>query len=81
MGQVHGAMAALPHLEQQGRALIHISSMGAKRGVPLQTAYCACEHGIDGFVETLRTEAMARAPRGARAPGDRPAGLVTGGRR
>jgi NAD(P)-dependent dehydrogenase (short-subunit alcohol dehydrogenase family) len=56
MGQVHGAMAALPHLKRQGGALIHISSMGAKRGVPLQTAYCASKHGIDGFVETLRME-------------------------
>jgi NAD(P)-dependent dehydrogenase (short-subunit alcohol dehydrogenase family) len=56
MGQVHGAMAALPHLKRRGGALIHISSMGAKRGVPLQTAYCASKHGIDGFVETLRME-------------------------
>ncbi|WP_448612571.1 SDR family oxidoreductase [Modestobacter sp. URMC 112] len=56
LGQVHGAMAALPHLKQHGGALIHISSMGAKRGVPLQTAYCASKHGIDGFVETLRME-------------------------
>ena len=56
LGQVHGAMAALPHLERNGGALIHISSMGAKRGVPLQTAYCASKHGIDGFVETLRME-------------------------
>ncbi|MDP9428751.1 MAG: SDR family oxidoreductase [Actinomycetota bacterium] len=56
MGQVHGAMAALPHLKRKGGALIHISSMGAKRGVPLQTAYCASKHGLDGFVETLRTE-------------------------
>ncbi|MGY1690735.1 SDR family oxidoreductase [Geodermatophilus sp. SYSU D01105] len=56
MGQVHGAMAALPHLRRQGGALVSISSMGAKRGVPLQTAYCAAKHGIDGFVETLRME-------------------------
>ena len=56
MGQVHGAMAALPYLKQRGGALIHISSMGAKRGVPLQTAYCSSKHGLDGFVETLRTE-------------------------
>ena len=42
MGQVHGAMAALPHLKREGRgAQIHISSMGAKRSVPLQSAYCA----------------------------------------
>ncbi len=60
MGQVHGAMAAIPHLKSKGGALIHISSMGAKRGVPLQTAYCAAKHGIDGFVETLRME-MQRA--------------------
>jgi NAD(P)-dependent dehydrogenase (short-subunit alcohol dehydrogenase family) len=56
MGQVHGAMAALPHLRRDGGAFISISSMGAKRGVPLQTAYCSSKHGIDGFVETLRTE-------------------------
>jgi NAD(P)-dependent dehydrogenase (short-subunit alcohol dehydrogenase family) len=61
MGQVHGAMAALPHLRQRGGALIHISSMGAKRGVPLQTAYCASKHGIDGFVETLRMEVRREA--------------------
>jgi NAD(P)-dependent dehydrogenase (short-subunit alcohol dehydrogenase family) len=56
MGQVHGAMAALPHLKRDGGALIHISSMGAKRGVALQSAYCASKHGIDGFLDTLRTE-------------------------
>src|SRR3954470_14002962 len=39
MGQVHGAMAALPYLKRDGGALIHISSMGAERGVVLQTAY------------------------------------------
>src|SRR3954466_11982481 len=56
LGQVHGAMAALPHLKREGGALIHISSMGAKRGVALQSAYCASKHGIDGFLDTLRTE-------------------------
>lgn len=61
MGQVHGAMAALPHVKEHGGALIHISSMGAKRGVPLQTAYCAAKHGIDGFVETLRMEVRREA--------------------
>src|SRR3712207_991708 len=61
MGQVHGAMAAFPHLREQGGALIHISSMGAKRGVPLQTAYCTSKHGIDGFVETLRMEVRREA--------------------
>jgi NAD(P)-dependent dehydrogenase (short-subunit alcohol dehydrogenase family) len=57
MGQVHGAMAALPHLKRGGGgALIHVSSMGAKRSIPLQSAYCASKHGIDGFLEALRVE-------------------------
>jgi hypothetical protein len=30
--------------------------MGAKRGVALQSAYCASKHGIDGFLDVLRTE-------------------------
>ena len=57
IGQVHGAMAALPHIKREGRgALVHISSMGAKRSIPLQSAYCASKHGIDGFLEALRVE-------------------------
>jgi NAD(P)-dependent dehydrogenase (short-subunit alcohol dehydrogenase family) len=57
MGQVHGAMVALPHIKREGRgALIHISSMGAKRSVPLQSAYCASKHGMEGFIEALRVE-------------------------
>src|SRR5215211_5949181 len=44
MGQVYGAMAALPHLKREGRgALIHIS-------------YGASKHGIGGFLEALRVE-------------------------
>jgi NAD(P)-dependent dehydrogenase (short-subunit alcohol dehydrogenase family) len=57
MGQVYGAMAALPHIKREGGgALIHVSSMGAKRSIPLQSAYCASKHGIDGFLESLRVE-------------------------
>ena len=56
LGQVHGAKAALPHLRRGGGAFISMSSMGAKRGIPLQTAYCSSKHGIDGFLEALRVE-------------------------
>jgi NAD(P)-dependent dehydrogenase (short-subunit alcohol dehydrogenase family) len=57
MGQVHGAMAALPHLKREGRgALIHISSMEGVRSLPLQSPYCAAKHGIEGFLESLRVE-------------------------
>src|SRR5215204_3847313 len=57
IGQVYGAMAALPHIKREGGgALIHVSSMGARRSIPLQSAYCASKHGIEGFLESLRVE-------------------------
>ena len=57
MGQVYGAMAALPHLKREGRgAMIHISSVEAKRSFPFHSAYGASKHGIDGFLEALRVE-------------------------
>jgi NAD(P)-dependent dehydrogenase (short-subunit alcohol dehydrogenase family) len=59
MGQVYGAMAALPHIKGEGRgALVHVSSVVGKRSVPLQSAYCASKHGVDGFLESLRVELM-----------------------
>jgi NAD(P)-dependent dehydrogenase (short-subunit alcohol dehydrogenase family) len=57
MGQVYGAMAALPHLKREGRgALIHISSMEGRRTLPYQSAYGAAKHGIEGFLQALRVE-------------------------
>jgi NAD(P)-dependent dehydrogenase (short-subunit alcohol dehydrogenase family) len=57
MGQVYGAMAALPRIKGEGRgALVHVSSVVGKRSVPLQSAYCASKHGVDGFLESLRVE-------------------------
>lgn len=57
MGQVYGAMAAIPHLKKEGRgALIHISSMQGRRSLPLQSPYCAAKHGLEGFLESLRVE-------------------------
>jgi NAD(P)-dependent dehydrogenase (short-subunit alcohol dehydrogenase family) len=57
MGQVYGAMAALPHLKREGRgALIHVSSVEAKRSFPFHSAYGASKHGMDGFLEALRVE-------------------------
>ena len=57
MGQVYGAMAALPHIKREGRgALIHISSVEAKRSFPFHSAYGASKHGMDGFLEALRVE-------------------------
>lgn len=57
LGQVYGAMAALPHLHREGRgSLIHISSVEARRAFPYHSAYAAAKHGVDGFVEAMRVE-------------------------
>lgn len=57
MGQVYGAMAALPYLKREGRgALIHISSVEGLRSMPLQSPYSAAKHGLEGFLESLRVE-------------------------
>lgn len=57
MGQVYGAMVALPHLKREGRgALIHISSMEGRRALPLQSPYSTAKHGLEGFLESLRVE-------------------------
>lgn len=55
-GMAYGAMAALPHLKQNGGAFIGVSSVLAERAVPLLSAYCAAKHGAQGLLESLRLE-------------------------
>ncbi len=57
MGQVYGAMVALPYLRQTGQgALIHVSSVEARRAMPLQSSYSASKQGLQGFLDALRVE-------------------------
>jgi NAD(P)-dependent dehydrogenase (short-subunit alcohol dehydrogenase family) len=57
VGQAYGALAALPAIKREGRgALIHISSIEARRALPFQSAYASSKHGIKGFLEALRLE-------------------------
>lgn len=58
-GQAYGAMAALPYLKREGRgAFISISSVEARRAIPLQSPYSASKHGVEGLLESLRVELM-----------------------
>ncbi|MEP0916682.1 SDR family oxidoreductase [Leptolyngbya sp. DQ-M1] len=57
MGQVYGAMVALPHLKKEGRgSLIHITSVEARRSLPYQSPYSASKHGTMGMIDSLRLE-------------------------
>lgn len=57
LGQVYGAMAALPHLRANGRGtLIFLSSVESQISIPLTSAYAASKHGMNGFIDALRLE-------------------------
>jgi NAD(P)-dependent dehydrogenase (short-subunit alcohol dehydrogenase family) len=56
VGAANGASAALPRLREGGGALVVVSSMEARRAMPLHSAYAASKHGIDGMLEALRVE-------------------------
>ena len=55
-GNVHGAKAALPHLEETAGALVCVGSALSDRGVPLQSAYDAAKHAMKGWLDALRVE-------------------------
>jgi NAD(P)-dependent dehydrogenase (short-subunit alcohol dehydrogenase family) len=60
LGQVHGVLAAVPHLRAGGGGVIvGVSSVEGARGVPLQAPYVASKWALRGFYEVLRMELMA----------------------
>ncbi len=57
LGYVHGTLAALKRMLPRDRGMIlQVGSALAYRGIPLQAAYCAAKHAIQGFTESLRSE-------------------------
>ncbi len=60
LGQVHGALAALPRLRQAGGgALIGISSVEGIVSLPLHSAYSASKHAVEGVLDGLRRDLLA----------------------
>jgi NAD(P)-dependent dehydrogenase (short-subunit alcohol dehydrogenase family) len=59
LGVVYGTLSALARMRPRDRGVIvQVGSALAYRGIPLQSAYCACKHAIQGFSESLRCELM-----------------------
>ncbi|MFM6852649.1 MAG: SDR family NAD(P)-dependent oxidoreductase [Sphingopyxis sp.] len=61
LAPIHLTQHCLPHLTSQrdgrgGAAIINISSVAGRAGVPLRTAYCAAKHGLIGYMDALRAE-------------------------
>ena len=59
LGYVHGTLSALRRMLPRDRGVIvQVGSALAYRAIPLQSAYCAAKHAINGFSESLRTELL-----------------------
>ncbi len=57
LGVVHGTLAALHRMLPRNRgSIVQVGSALAYRGIPLQSAYCAAKHAIQGFMDSLRAE-------------------------
>lgn len=59
LGVVHGTLAALKRmLPRDSGVIVQVGSALAYRGIPLQAAYCAAKHAIQGFCDSLRSELL-----------------------
>src|SRR5436305_12960359 len=59
LGYVNGTLTALKRMLPQNRGtIVQVGSALAYRGIPLQSAYCAAKHAIQGFTESLRCELL-----------------------
>src|SRR5438045_9304333 len=59
LAYVYGTLTALRRMLARDRGLIiQVGSALAYRGIPLQAAYSAAKHAIQGFVDSLRCELL-----------------------
>jgi NAD(P)-dependent dehydrogenase (short-subunit alcohol dehydrogenase family) len=57
LGYVWGTLAALRRMRPRNcGVIVQVGSALAYRGIPLQSAYCAAKHAIQGFTDSLRGE-------------------------
>jgi NAD(P)-dependent dehydrogenase (short-subunit alcohol dehydrogenase family) len=59
LGYVYGTRVALERMLPRDRGtVVQVGSALAYRGIPLQSAYCAAKHAIQGFHDSLRCELL-----------------------
>jgi len=59
LGAVHGTLAALKRMLPRDRGtIVQVGTALAYRGIPLQSAYCAAKHALQGFMDSLRCEML-----------------------
>ncbi|MEU6064539.1 SDR family oxidoreductase [Streptomyces sp. NPDC047082] len=61
LGFVYGTRAALRRMLPRDRGtVVQVGSALGERAIPLQSAYCAAKHAINGFTSSLRVELLNR---------------------
>jgi short-subunit dehydrogenase len=59
LGVVYGTLSAMRRMLPRNRGVIvQVGSALAYRGIPLQAAYCAGKHAVQGFCDSLRAELL-----------------------
>jgi NAD(P)-dependent dehydrogenase (short-subunit alcohol dehydrogenase family) len=59
LGSVHGMQAALRRFRPRDRGtIVQVGSALSRRGIPLQSTYCASKHAIKGVCDSLRAELL-----------------------
>ena len=59
LGVVYGTLTALRRMLPRDRGtIVQVGSALAYRGIPLQSAYCAAKHAVQGFHDSLRSELL-----------------------
>jgi NAD(P)-dependent dehydrogenase (short-subunit alcohol dehydrogenase family) len=59
LGMVNGTLSALRRMLPRDRgAIVQVGSALSYRSIPLQAAYCASKHAVQGFTESLRCELL-----------------------
>jgi short-subunit dehydrogenase len=57
LGTVYGTLSALRRMKRRNKGrIIQVGSALAYRGIPLQSAYCAAKHAVQGFHDSLLAE-------------------------
>src|ERR687889_729942 len=57
LGYVYGTLAALKRMQPRDRGcIVQVGSALAYRGIPLQSAYSAAKHAVQGFMDSLHAE-------------------------
>src|SRR5215210_3406685 len=57
LGQIHGIQAALRRFRPRDRGVVvQVGSALSRRGIPLQSSYCASKHAVKGALDSLRAE-------------------------